>query len=234
MSIRYQRAVTDGSLNFTVGTADWSRFWARSADELRFHRGKQFRIDGGPLRKFSELEDRVHNQLSGNVVDTVVRVVSELDGFGLAFRRKDVQTGGDRIVAHAAALLGTPYVFDVTDCSWLTLHCYGEEGIVLPHQSGLQANMFGGSIAGFVRVTRAQVKPGDLLFRPEHVAIYRDDTDQYGTVWDTEPHDTKGPPGWPTTYLGTGVRPRPMWPNYFCGWENITSIGRVVSINGQP
>jgi len=34
--------------------------------------------------------------------------------------------------------------------------------------------------------------------------------------------------------LGTGVRVRPMNPGYYCDWEHVDGIGRIVAINGQP
>lgn len=65
-------------------------------------------------------------------------------------------------VAAAKSALGVPYVFGGAsfsgmDCSGLTKYAYSKAGITLPHSAAQQA-------AGGFLVSRANLKPGDLIF----------------------------------------------------------------------
>ena len=83
---------------------------------------------------------------------------------------------GAQAVAIAKRYLGIRYVYAAAspkkgfDCSGLTMYVYAKLGIRLTHYSGDQFH------AGY-RVTRSQLKPGDLVFfygkkDPQHVGIY--------------------------------------------------------------
>jgi peptidoglycan DL-endopeptidase CwlO len=78
-----------------------------------------------------------------------------------------------RIVSFARHFLGVPYSYGGTspasgfDCSGFTRYVYAHFGIVLPHYSGAQFDRGR-------RVSRAGLRPGDLLFFDGlgHVGLY--------------------------------------------------------------
>lgn len=75
------------------------------------------------------------------------------------------------IVEAAYSQIGVPYVWGGStpgvglDCSGLTQYCYKQAGISIPRNSEDQA-------AYGTKVPVSQAKPGDILWRPGHVAIY--------------------------------------------------------------
>ncbi|MBI5232111.1 MAG: C40 family peptidase [Coriobacteriales bacterium] len=77
------------------------------------------------------------------------------------------------VVDYAKSRLGLPYVWGASgpnsfDCSGLTMWCYAQIGISLPHHSGSQ-------IGVGQRVSRADLQPGDLVFFGSpihHVGMY--------------------------------------------------------------
>ncbi len=86
-----------------------------------------------------------------------------------------VSTGGQRsdVVRIALTQLGKPYQYgaagpDSFDCSGLTMWCYAQVGVSLPHYSGDQYN-------SGTHVARDRLQPGDLVFfgNPiHHVGMY--------------------------------------------------------------
>lgn len=87
---------------------------------------------------------------------------------------EDLERGAlsaDAVIAAAYSQLGVPYVWGGTtpgvglDCSGLTQYCYRQAGIAIPRNSEDQA-AFGR------KVPVSQASPGDILWRPGHVAIY--------------------------------------------------------------
>ena len=108
----------------------------------------------------------------------VASLKSAMDAWGLrrfdGMSLEDFRSGaanGDAIVAAAMGQLGVPYVWGGTtpgvglDCSGLTQYCYAQAGISIPRNSEDQA-------AAGRRVPLSEAKPGDILWRPGHVAIY--------------------------------------------------------------
>ena len=80
-----------------------------------------------------------------------------------------------RAIAAAKAQLGVPYVYTSSrpgvgfDCSGLAMYAWGRAGVRLPHSSADQYATIR------PRVSRADLRPGDLLFfysPVHHVAIY--------------------------------------------------------------
>lgn len=109
---------------------------------------------------------------------------SALDAYNLrrfdSMSVEDLERGAlsaDAIVAAAYSQLGVPYVWGGTtpglglDCSGLTQYCYRQAGISIPRNSEDQA-AFGR------KAPVSEASPGDILWRPGHVAIYIGD-DKY-------------------------------------------------------
>lgn len=74
------------------------------------------------------------------------------------------------VVDYAKSRLGCPYVWGASgpnsfDCSGLTMWCYRQIGISLPHYDMSQY------AAAKARLNPSDAAPGDILWRPGHVAI---------------------------------------------------------------
>ncbi|MBK0332734.1 C40 family peptidase [Brachybacterium sp. MASK1Z-5] len=79
-------------------------------------------------------------------------------------------SSGNGILATARSGIGTPYVFGGTstsgwDCSGFTQWVYAQNGISLPRTDSAQA-------AGGRVISKSEARPGDLMRKPGHVAIY--------------------------------------------------------------
>ena len=78
--------------------------------------------------------------------------------------------GGAAAVEYAKRMIGTPYRWGAAggggfDCSGLTMAAWGAGGRRLPHNSSAQ-------IGSMRSVNMSELQPGDILWRPGHVAIY--------------------------------------------------------------
>lgn len=239
---RYRYTVADGDPTWSRGWRAYKNMYEHVLDRLRFHRGKGFSIDDADPIRLADVEDVLHKRLDKIPPHTIVRVTALLDGYDIKAERllaEDLK--GDEIVGHVINAIGTRYVLGGAslsgmDCSGETLWAHAFEGITLPHNAAMQHDLFRNHAQGFVPITREQVKIGDLIFfhDDDHVAPYAGQRWGMDVVVDAEPHDTHAPAGWPTTYLGTGVRFRPMTGNYYCSWQYANGFGRIVAINGQP
>lgn len=84
---------------------------------------------------------------------------------------KSGTASGNAIVEAAHSQLGVPYVWGGStpnvglDCSGLTQWCYAQAGISIPRYSEDQAT-------GGTKILLSEARPGDILWRPGHVAIY--------------------------------------------------------------
>ena len=92
------------------------------------------------------------------------------DGMGVDGFEKGA-AGGDAIVQAAYSQLGVPYVWGGStpgvglDCSGLTQYCYRQAGISISHYTEDQ-------LKELTVVPLSQARPGDILYKYGHVAIY--------------------------------------------------------------
>ena len=92
------------------------------------------------------------------------------DGMGVDDFEKGA-AGGDAIVQAAYSQLGVPYVWGGStpgvglDCSGLTQYCYRQAGISISHYTEDQ-------LKELTVVPLSQARPGDILYKYGHVAIY--------------------------------------------------------------
>lgn len=247
MTDRYQRARTDGHLDWGGGEVRWADFWDEVYDRARFHRGAKFQIverpggQEGPLVTLGELEDKLHNRLDGAKVDSIFNIRAGSDGWTLAVRRHQQEASkGHQIVENGLSWLGFSYSLGFHDCSGLTQMAYGKEGIDLPHKAGSSTIPSQLHDSDLIHISRADVQVGDLLFHwgnlsaCDHVSIYAGKTGPGGAerVLDAEPHGVQGPAGW--GYISEGIHYRPMQDGYYCDWAHVVTVGRSVAINGKP
>ena len=113
---------------------------------------------------------------SSSYVDSLKSAMStynlyRFDGMTVEQFESMTSEGGGTIVEAAYSQLGVPYVWGGTtpgsglDCSGLTQYCYAQAGISIPRNSEDQAD------AGS-KIPLSEARPGDILWRSGHVAIY--------------------------------------------------------------
>lgn len=84
---------------------------------------------------------------------------------------KDMDAKVQKILAAAESQLGVPYVWGGStpgvglDCSGLTQYCYSQAGVSIGHNTEVQSGQLR-------HVPLSEAKPGDILYRSGHVAIY--------------------------------------------------------------
>ncbi|MGP7960253.1 C40 family peptidase [Sanguibacter sp. A247] len=77
---------------------------------------------------------------------------------------------GSKVLEIASRYVGVPYVYGGStprgfDCSGFTSYVFAQVGVNLPRSSGAQRG------AGQI-ISRADARPGDLIWTPGHIAIY--------------------------------------------------------------
>lgn len=239
---RYRFTVADGSPSWSKGWRSYREMYSHVWDRLRFHKGKRFQIDQRPADfNLADVQEELRHVLDGQPAGRIHTVTSNLDGYTVKVERIEApDLHGQDVLDHLRNAIGTRYVLGGAslggmDCSGSTLWSHAFEGVVLPHNARAQHDLYRQHKPGFHLIERAQILPGDLVFlhNDDHVATYLDDQGG-GRVIDAEPHDTLAPSGWPSTYLGTGLRIRPMSGDYYCSWKYSNGIGRIEAINGRP
>lgn len=112
---------------------------------------------------------------SSTYVDSLKKAMStynlyRFDGMTLEQYRAG-SASGSAVIDAAMSQLGVPYVWGGTspgvglDCSGLTQYCYKSAGVLIPRNSEDQH-------AGGTSVPLTDAKPGDILWKPGHVAIF--------------------------------------------------------------
>lgn len=173
-------AMHNGLLWFYVKTKlDGYQGWVPALGLSREVQGATHRVcvPRTPGLRFPEAEAPTDLRLSMNAVGTVTKEDGIFSLFGGVYVRTAhlmslSQTDTD-YVAVAKKLVGTPYewgaknIYHGVDCSALVQHAFQATGVVVPRNSGDQANTIGEDIAdGLLSVRR-----GDLVFWPGHVAL---------------------------------------------------------------
>ena len=112
---------------------------------------------------------------SSDYVDTLKGIMATYDLYRFdGMSLEDWESGdgaGDAIVQAAYSQLGVPYVWGGStpgvglDCSGLTQYCYRQAGIQISHYTEDQRREL-------TALPLSQARPGDILYRPGHVAIY--------------------------------------------------------------
>ncbi len=241
MISRYRFTAADGDPQWSKGWRAYKEMYSHVWDRLRFHRGKGFQIQDRPAIKLVDVEAELHKLLDDKPKNTILTITSVSDGYKVKVERLEADDlHGQDVIDHLRNAIGTPYVLGGAslqgmDCSGSTLWSHAFEGVTLPHKASWQHDLFRDKTPGFHLITKEQIKPGDLIFlhNDDHVATYLDGT-LGGRVIDAEPHNTGAPSGWPSTYLGTGLRVRPTTGSYYCSFTYSNGIGRIEAINGKP
>jgi cell wall-associated NlpC family hydrolase len=130
------------------------------------------------------------------VVARSVRTVSRSTSRPVVNNPIPQSVSGNAVLEIAARYVGVPYVHGGTspsgfDCSGFTQYVYAQLGISLPRTTTGQHNV--GQV-----ISRADAKPGDLIWSPGHVAIYAGGntqidaprpgkTIQFRAIWQSNP-----------------------------------------------
>lgn len=95
----------------------------------------------------------------------------EVDAARLRVAWKNASVARQRALMAGLTQLGVPYEVNAErpgvglDCSGLTRFAWKSSGVTLPRGSSLQYDVSS-------RVSEAEIQPGDLVWRPGHIALY--------------------------------------------------------------
>jgi cell wall-associated NlpC family hydrolase len=146
-----------------------SRFKARlEAEEAQAQAAARARANS-PSQQFIQQQARALTSGTPAQRQAAVRRIAQATGKSPAQVAKSIPASGSyaSAIQYAMSALGTPYRFGASgggayDCSGLVQAAYKSVGKSLPRTSS--------AMAGLPRVTEPQ--PGDIAWRPGHVAIY--------------------------------------------------------------
>lgn len=175
---------TDSSGNQTVNVLTFN-VQDTAAPEIKLSKSSIDILTGASVNPKSYLSSAIDNKdgdLTSKVeisgldtslagTKTVTYTVSDSEGNkAQATLKVNVSSMGNKILSVAATKLGTPYVWGATgpssfDCSGFTQWVYRQVGISIPRTSSSQMS------AG-TKVSVSQARPGDLLWKSGHIAIY--------------------------------------------------------------
>lgn len=210
---------------------------------LRHPGGKHYRVDGGRLHTRLVALQIARAKLARVKVGYILTVdvdVNQQPGHTYTVRKvttkAPIPVGGAKLIAWCEDRIGTPYVWAGEsdagmDCSGMTKRAVAfatENDVILPHNAAAQADD-----PRVLKIALSNAVPGDLFFFNgyQHVAAFHHIADD-GTYWviDEEP-GTEIADG---KVIYGGLRIRPCYPGYYVGMEFLSSVGRVVKVNGQP
>ncbi len=174
----------DSSGNQTVNTLTFS-VKDTSAPEIKLTKSSIDLVTGASINTKSYLASAIDNKdgdLTSKVeissidtssagTKTVTYTVTDSEGNkAQATLKVNVSSMGSKILSVAATKLGVPYVWGATgpnsfDCSGFTQWVYNQVGISIPRTSSSQ-------MAAGTKVSVSQARPGDLLWRDGHIAIF--------------------------------------------------------------
>jgi hypothetical protein len=243
----WQFTRADGDPNWPTGAETFQHIWNRAFELLKFERGDGFTIenrktgDVAPKRTLREIHDPLKGQMDENPeVTFIVRSLRTAAALAFRLHAVELKTRGEQFLNIGRELIGTPYDLGGVgqagvDCSGLVMYESNPFDIgwgpFYTNRAQVMWDEARKEVEGKAIISREKVLPGDLLIihDGDHVATYLDDRSG-GRVLDAQPSGVQSPWGW----TPGGVQVRSMSGNYYCAWQNVNAVVRLVRINGKP